>query len=37
MQFGYKESHKKMEEIGRVEVNKHGIFIRFTCTPITET
>ena len=37
MQFGYKESHKKMEEIGRVEVNKHGIFIRFTCTPITAT
>ena len=37
MQFGYKESHKKMEEIGRVEVNKHGIYIRFVCTPITET
>ncbi len=37
MQFGYKESHKKMEEIGRVEVNKHGIYIRFLCTPVTET
>ena len=37
MQFGYKESHKKMEEIGRVEVNKHGIYIRFVCTPVTET
>ena len=37
MQFGYKESHKKMEEIGRSDVNKHGVFIRFTCTPITET
>ena len=37
MQFGYEEAHKKMEEIGRVEVNKHGIYIRFTCTPITET
>ncbi len=37
MQFGYKESHKKMEEIGRVEVNKHGIYIRFLCTPLTET
>ena len=34
---GYEESYKKMEEIGRVEVNKHGIYIRFTCTPITET
>ncbi len=37
MQFGYKESQKKMEEIGRVEVNKHGIYIRFVCTPVTET
>ena len=37
MQFGYKESHKKMEEIGRLEVNKHGVYIRFTCTPVTET
>ena len=37
MQFGYKESHRKMEEIGRVEVNKHGIYIRFVCTPVTET
>ena len=33
MQFGYKESHKKMEEIGRVEVNKHGIYIKFDCKP----
>ena len=37
MQFGYKESHRKMEEIGRVEVNKHGIYVRFVCTPVTET
>jgi|TARA_E500000305_G_scaffold15926_1_gene11683 hypothetical protein len=37
MHFGYKESQRKMEEIGRVEVNKHGIYIRFVCTPITET
>jgi len=37
MQFGYEESKKKMEEIGRSDVNKHGIFVRFTCTPITET
>ena len=36
MQFGYEEAHKKMEEIGRLEVNKHGIYIRFTCTQITE-
>ena len=37
MQFGYKESHRKMEEIGRLEVNKHGVYIRFVCTPVTET
>ena len=37
MQFGYEESKKKMAEIGRSDVNKHGIFLRFTCTPITET
>ena len=33
LMFGYKESQKKMQEIGRAEVNKHGMFIRFTCTP----
>ena len=33
LMFGYKESQKKMEEIGRKEVNKHNMFIRFTCTP----
>jgi len=37
MQFGYKESHRKMEEVGRLEVNKHGVYIRFVCTPVTET
>ena len=33
LMFGYKESQKKMQEIGRTEVNKHSMFIRFTCTP----
>jgi len=33
MMFGYEESMNKMQEIGRVESNKHGIYIRFTCTP----
>ena len=32
LMFGYEESQKKMQEIGRTEVNKHGVFIRFTCT-----
>jgi len=35
LMFGYKESIKKMEEIGREEVNKYGVFIRFHCTPGT--
>ena len=33
MMFGYQESLNKMEEIGRQDVNKHNIYIRFTCTP----
>ena len=33
MMFGYEESMVKMKEIGREEVNKHGIYIRFLCTP----
>ena len=33
LHFGYEESQKKLEEIGREEVNKYGMYIRFTCTP----
>ena len=33
LMFGYEESMVKMKEIGREEVNKHGIYIRFLCTP----
>ena len=33
MVFGYEESLNKMQEIGRQDVNKHNIYIRFTCTP----
>ena len=33
LMFGYEESIRKMEEIGREEVNKYNIYIRFTCTP----
>ena len=33
MIFGYEESLKKMRDIGKQEVNKHNIYIRFTCTP----
>ena len=31
--FGYEESLKKMKEIGREDVNKHGMYIKFYCTP----
>jgi hypothetical protein len=37
MVAGYEESQRKMEEIGRVEVNKHQIYIRFTCVPAANT
>tara|TARA_R100001163_G_scaffold18430_1_gene16300 strand:- start:1342 stop:1590 length:249 start_codon:yes stop_codon:yes gene_type:complete len=30
---GYKESYNKIEEIGREEINLHGIYIKFDCTP----
>tara|TARA_R100001460_G_scaffold80538_1_gene121499 strand:- start:768 stop:1166 length:399 start_codon:yes stop_codon:yes gene_type:complete len=32
LMFGYEESMKKMKEIGRTEINKHGMFIKFYCT-----
>ena len=33
LMFGYKESQRKMEDLGPEEVNKHNMFISFTCTP----
>ncbi len=33
LMYGYQESMNKMQEIGRLEINKHNMFIRFTCTP----
>ena len=33
LMFGYEESIKKMEEIGREEVNKYNMYIKFTCNP----
>ena len=32
--FGYEESIKKMKEIGKEEINKYGMYIKFTCTPV---
>ena len=28
---GYSKSIEKMEEIGREEINKHGIYLKFDC------
>ncbi len=33
---GYSEAMKKQKEIGRVETNKHQIFIRFDCKEVNE-
>ena len=33
MLAGYEKSQKKMKEIGRKDVNKYQIYIKFTCTP----
>ena len=33
LMFGYQESMNKMEQLGPEEINKHNMFIRFTCTP----
>ena len=30
---GYNQSILKMQEIGREEINKHEIYIRFICSP----
>ena len=32
--FGYEESLSKMNEIGREEVNRYGMYIKFYCTPV---
>ena len=33
LMFGYEQSSIKMKEIGREEVNKYNMFIKFYCTP----
>ena len=33
LMFGYEESMAKVEEIGRTEINKYNMYIRFICTP----
>jgi hypothetical protein len=33
LMFGYEESINKMKEVGKVDVNKYGMFIKFFCSP----
>ena len=33
LHFGYEESQRKLEEIGKEEVKKYGMYIKFYCTP----
>ena len=33
LMFGYQESIVKMEKLGKTDVNKYGMFIKFYCTP----
>ena len=33
LMFGYEEAMNKMKEIGRIDVNKYNMFIKFNCTP----
>jgi len=34
---GYEKSSKKTEELGRKEVNKYGVFMKFDCKLATQT
>ena len=34
LHFGYEEAQRKLEEIGPEDINKYGMYIKFTCTPI---
>ena len=34
LMFGYEESMNKLKEVGRGDVNKYGMYIRFFCTPV---
>jgi len=31
--YGYEESKNKMQEMGKEDVNKYNMFIKFYCTP----
>ena len=33
LKFGYEESLRKLDELGKQEVNTYNMFIKFYCTP----
>tara|TARA_R100000995_G_scaffold76625_1_gene46323 strand:- start:132 stop:344 length:213 start_codon:yes stop_codon:yes gene_type:complete len=33
LKFGYEESLKKIKEIGREDINKYNMYVKFTCIP----
>ena len=35
LHFGYNEAINKLEEIGKKDINQYGMYIKFTCTPIS--
>ena len=35
LMFGYNEAINKLEEIGKKDINQYGMYIKFTCTPIS--
>ena len=37
LMYGYEESKNKTIEIGRSDVNKFDIYVKFVCAPLTET
>ena len=36
MMAGYKESQKKLKEIGRKQINKYQTFVKFVCAEVKE-
>ena len=35
LHFGYNEAINKLEQIGKKDINQYGMYIKFTCTPIS--
>jgi len=37
LMYGYEESKNKTIKIGRSDVNKFDVYVKFVCAPLTET